>query len=169
MLSMILAALLGQNLEGKIIGVTDGDTVKVMSDGIVHTIRMSNIDAPETKGQPFGQQAKMQLSSKIFGKNVSVKVDGKDHYNRQLGTIMLENRNINLEMVQEGYAWCYRQYCKDGRFMAAETSARNSNLGLWSMPYAVAPWEFRSDKKSSSASPKPSSSSQKKSTSKKKK
>ena len=169
MLSLILGALLGQTLQGKIIGVTDGDTVKVMSDGVVHTIRMANIDAPETKGQPFGQQAKMQLSSKVFGKNVSVKLDGKDHYNRQIGTIMLENRNINLEMVEEGYAWCYRQYCRDGRFMTAETTARGARVGLWSMPQAIAPWEFRSEKKSSSSAVKPSSSSQKKPSGKKKK
>lgn len=43
-------------LQGKVIKITDGDTVNVLtSDNETHKIRLSGIDAPEKK-QAFGNQ-----------------------------------------------------------------------------------------------------------------
>ena len=55
-------------------GVTDGDTIKVLDGWFVeHKIRLQCIDAPE-KSMAFGQRAKQALASLVAGKNVSVKV-----------------------------------------------------------------------------------------------
>lgn len=59
-------------LVGKVVGVTDGDTIIVLdNDKVQHKIRVSGIDAPEKK-QPFGQVSKDNLSRLVFGKSVDV-------------------------------------------------------------------------------------------------
>jgi endonuclease YncB( thermonuclease family) len=41
-------------IEGRVVGITDGDTIKVVDAGSVqHKVRLAAIDAPES-GQPFG-------------------------------------------------------------------------------------------------------------------
>ena len=71
---------------GKVIGITDGDTVKVLRDNQTVKIRLSGIDAPEMD-QPFGKQSKRFVSKLIFGKTVDVKDLGLDRYKRTLGYI----------------------------------------------------------------------------------
>jgi micrococcal nuclease len=142
LLILLSSTCLGAELQGKVTSITDGDTVKVF-DGIQEVkIRLSNIDAPESK-QAFGTRSKQKLAEKVFGKKVVVEYHKKDKYKRILGTIWLENRNINFEMVQEGYAWAYRRYLDDADFLEAEKIARDKKLGLWIDPFPIAPWDFR--------------------------
>ena len=47
-------AVVGQ-FSGKVVGVTDGDTITVMHDGVGERIRLHGIDCPE-KRQPFGNR-----------------------------------------------------------------------------------------------------------------
>src|SRR5260221_14155880 len=84
-------------LTGKVVGVTDGDTITVLdAEKHQHKVRLEGIDAPES-GQPFGTQAKKALSDKVFGKEVSVKETGKDKYGRTLGHVYVGKQNINRE------------------------------------------------------------------------
>jgi micrococcal nuclease len=57
--------------EGKVVGVSDGDTIKVLKDGIQVMIRLAAIDCPE-KGQPYGQKAKQFTVDMVAGKIVKV-------------------------------------------------------------------------------------------------
>ena len=52
------------------------------------------------------------LSSLIFGKQVSVRFKEIDRYGRVLGVIYCDGAEINLVMVQNGYAWHYSYYEK---------------------------------------------------------
>src|SRR5690606_9858974 len=63
--------------DGKVVAVTDGDTIGVMHNGREVKIRLEAIDAPE-RSQPFGSDAKQALSNAVFGKEVTIKVTGKD-------------------------------------------------------------------------------------------
>ena len=74
---------------GKVVGVTDGDTITVLHDRQPYKIRLEGIDAPES-GQAFGTKAKQVLSAKIFGKEVKVVWKSRDRYKRILGHIYLE-------------------------------------------------------------------------------
>lgn len=127
----------------------DGDTITVLKDFQQYKVRLAEIDAPE-KTQPFGNQAKIVLSDKIFGKEVTVKVKEKDRYGRYVGYVEYENKNINLEMVKEGYAWQYKHYSHDSKYAQAEMHAKTNNLGLWNFPIQTPPWEFRSASKNTS-------------------
>ena len=78
----------------------------------------------------------------MFGKQVQVKTSGKDRYGRTIGDIYLGERWINLEMVQEGWAWHYKA-CSKGKKAQAEVNARRAMRGLWVDSNPVPPWGFR--------------------------
>lgn len=134
---------------GKVVGITDGDTVTILSNGQEVKVRLAGIDAPE-KGQAFGQAAKTHLSDLIFGKQVEIEATKKDGYGRTIGKIFLDGKDINLQMVADGYAWHYKTYAKEqspvDRTLYADThnAASNRRSGLWIDGNAVAPSVFRS-------------------------
>jgi hypothetical protein len=51
------AAAVAQDFHGKVVAVTDGDTIQVMHHNIAETIRLAGIDCPE-KSQQCGMKAK---------------------------------------------------------------------------------------------------------------
>ena len=139
--------------EGKVIAIADGDTLTVLTANKQQIkVRLSGIDPPE-KSQAFGMKAKQALSTKVFGKVVRVQDNGQDRYKRTIGDIYLGQRWVNLEMVQDGYAWHYKQYSSDTRLAQAEASARESKSGLWIESHAMPPWEYRAWKRSSKEKP----------------
>jgi micrococcal nuclease len=136
-------SLLAETITGKVVGVSDGDTITVLDSSLKrHKIRFEHIDAPE-KSQAFGQRSKEYLSSLIFNKKVSVKIKTTDRYKRVIATVMHGTTNINLEMVKAGYAWHYKYYSKDKQFADAERTARNAKKGIWSSNKATPPWDYR--------------------------
>ncbi len=137
-----------QIFSGQVVGVTDGDTIKVLHDGTISKIRLANIDAPE-HNQAFGQAAKQFTSNFAFGKFVQVADEGNDRYGRVIGEVAVLNTPLDLNhaLVAYGLAWVYRKYCHDGSFYSLESSARSQHIGLWSDPNPQAPWNFRKEEK----------------------
>src|SRR6202007_563472 len=135
---------------GKVVKVQDGDTVTVLVDEVQHRIRLAGIDAPENK-QAFGTKAKQVLADKVFGKEVKVVWKKRDRYKRILGDIYLGERWLNLEMVEEGYAWHYVYFSKDARLAKAEREAKEAKRGLLADPEPIPPWDYRKMKKKKAA------------------
>src|SRR5436190_1872706 len=104
------------------------------------------IDAPET-GQAFGTKSKEKMSELVGGKEVVVMWTKKDRYGRILGDIHIGDGHINLEMVQDGLAWHYKQYSKSKELADAEIAARRAKKGLWADTMPVPPWEYRKMRK----------------------
>jgi micrococcal nuclease len=141
------AATAEKTLPLKVIGVHDGDTITGLTAANEQVkVRLDAIDAPELK-QPFGQVAKKALSDKVFGKQVTVTTKKKDRYGRTVGHVLLGKRDINLEMLEEGMAWHYRQYSRNRRLQQAEDEAKAKKKGLWSDPNPAAPWDWRKSEK----------------------
>ncbi len=138
----------GKEFKGKVIGIADGDTIKVLKDGVTYKVRLRGIDCPE-KGQPYGKQAKLLTSDLAFNKDVSVIEEGQDRYGRLIADIILPNHtSLSQDLVRAGYAWWYRQYAPKDRALAyAEADAKLDNIGLWSARYTQAPWEYRHQKR----------------------
>lgn len=127
----------------RVVGVHDGDTITGLNDAKTqHKIRLDAIDAPEL-GQPFGQAAKKALSGKVFGRDVVVIVKTRDRYGRTVGHVLIDGRDVNLEMLEEGMAWHYKQYDKNVRLSQAEEDARAAKKGLWADRDAAPPWQWR--------------------------
>ncbi|NGZ03191.1 MAG: nuclease [Nitrospira sp. WS238] len=137
------AAARGAEFAGEVVGVTDGDTIKVLHEGKAERIRLSGIDCPEKK-QPFGSRAKQFTSEHAFGKTVTVQPTGRAHRGRTIAEVILPNgRSLNQELLKAGLAWWFRSYSKDMRLGTLEQEARLAKHGLWADPHPVPPWEFR--------------------------
>lgn len=137
---------LAQTLNGRVVGVNDGDTLTLLVARQSYKIRLAQIDAPE-KGQPFGERSRQSLAELVFGQEVSVEVEAEDRYKRLVGTIRRNGSNINLQQVQRGMAWVYVQYAHDAGMLAAEQQARAASRGLWSQPDPQPPWQWRRQQK----------------------
>jgi micrococcal nuclease len=129
---------------GKVVGVSDGDTIKVLRLGKQVRVRLSGIDCPE-KRQAFGKRAKRFTSDLVFAKIVTVKVMDIDRYKRIVGEVILEDgTNLNHALVRAGLAWWYQRYAPGDRTLERlEKDARENKRGLWADPDPTPPWEFR--------------------------
>jgi micrococcal nuclease len=126
-----------------VVGVADGDTITVRcGDSPQQRVRLTEIDAPE-KGQAFGQRAKQVLSGLVYDRQVELVSRGTDRYRRPLVVLMLDGRNINLEMVRQGMAWCYIEYLTDESCLGLQEKAQSARVGLWRDPDPQPPWEWR--------------------------
>lgn len=136
--------LSAETLKGKVIFVADGDTVTIKTaSGGKEKIRLQGIDAPE-RDQSYGQESGKLLEKLVMNKTVTVKSKEHDEYNRLLGTVYQNGKNINLEMVKQGAAWHYKHYAPQYTELAtAEEKARKARLGLWQEPNPTAPWNYR--------------------------
>ena len=133
--------------EGKVVGVTDGDTIKVLKDGIQVKVRLAAIDCPE-KGQPYGQAAKKFTANLVAGKIVNVWPTDTDRYGRTIAFVFVGGVDLNKELLKAGLAWHYKQYSRDPELAKLEFEARSKKVGLWVEADAVAPWEWRKNKRS---------------------
>lgn len=150
----ILALLFGLTCQagtiiGRVVGVTDGDTVTVLDSGKVqHKIRLAGIDAPEKK-QAFGNRSKESLSDLVFNKPVTVDTGKADRYGREVGKIIVNGLDANLEQVKRGFAWHYKAYRREQSandrklYDFAESEARAAKRGLWRDAEPIPPWEWR--------------------------
>ena len=134
---------------GRIVGISDGDTVTLLdADKRQYKIRLTGIDAPKKK-MPFGQRSKEHLSDLVFSKDVQVETEKLDRYGRTLGKILLDQKDINLAMINAGLAWHYKKYEKDQSrsdrllYAHAEDQARQQRFGLWRDPNPTPPWDWR--------------------------
>ena len=144
---------LAEELIGKVIKVSDGDTITVLdSNNQKHKIRLKGIDAPESQ-QVYGDISTQSLSELVYDKEVLVTWDKKDKYYRILGKVIVDGNDANYEQLTKGLAWYYKQYEKDlsdedkKRYSEAEEWARNYTEGLWADSNSIPPWEFRRKRK----------------------
>lgn len=145
-------------IEGVVVKVADGDTITVDSAGTKVKVRLYGIDAPETEkvnrgtgrvtipGQPFGEEAFHALESKVSGQTVRLEILDIDKYRRSVSLVWQGERNVNQEMVAEGWAWAYRKYLDSeyaSEYLGTEEQARAAKRGLWQQGNPQPPWEFR--------------------------
>ncbi len=91
------------DFDGKVIAVTDGDTIKVLKGHEQIKVRLVEIDAPE-KAQAFGNKSKQSLSELCFGKTATLVYEGKDRYGRTLARVHCDGIDANAEQVRRGLA-----------------------------------------------------------------
>lgn len=75
------------------------------------------------------------------------KTSSNDLHNAStFGEPLLVTRNIELEMILNGWAWVLERYGPDERYFAALADARRSKRGIWALESNVQPWEFKKRK-----------------------
>lgn len=162
---LFLSIAQAEKIQCKVVDITDGNTVTCLTDQKQQIkVRLYQIDAPESR-QPYGQKAKQALSDMIYDKVVWMENKGTDKYKKTLGVIrwhMCSPRatisvchiagqpvlfDINLKMINQGYAWYYPFTEKNPEYQQAEQKAREAKRGLWAGKNPVAPWAWGKQKK----------------------
>ena len=135
---------------GKVVGISDGDIIKVLRDGKQVKIRLYGVDTPE-KAQAFGNKAKQFTAALVAGKVVDVETVTTDKYGRTVGLVTVEGKLLHAELVKAGMAWVYRKYCDRqplcNDLMNQQSKAKANGVGLWSTPNPQPPWDWRHAKK----------------------
>lgn len=125
--------------------VIDGDTIDIAGE----RVRLEGIDAPETaqtcprRGAgtwACGKDATQALRKLVAGQEVSCQRRGTDKYGRVLGVCFVGGRDINAQMVREGYAWAFVKYSRS--YVHEEAEARAVRAGVWQGDAEPA-WVFR--------------------------
>ena len=123
--------------------VVDGDTIKIMYNGIEESVRMIGIDTPETVHpteavECFGKEASDKMKEYVQGKNVKIMFDSsqgeRDKYGRILLYVWVDDVFINKQMILEGYAYEYTYstpYQYQSEFKEAQKGSQGSKKGLW--------------------------------------
>ena len=146
-----------ETLHGRVVAISDGDTLTVLVEKRQAKVRINGIDAPE-KRQAFGERSKQNLSAMAFKKDARLECHKTDRYGRQVCKVWVQpsdcptcgkTLDVGHAQVIAGMAWWYREYAKEqtaedrGRYESAENEARLQRWGLWNDPQPVPPWEWR--------------------------
>ncbi|KQQ86991.1 hypothetical protein ASF64_19330 [Arthrobacter sp. Leaf137] len=129
---------------GTVVRVVDGDTLVASINNADHTIRLLNVDTPETKdpNQPvecLGPEASKYLEEKLPpGTKIKLEFDAERHdkYGRTLaGVFAPDGSLVNAEIAREGLGIPV-QFGANGKFLppvtAAYEEARAEKKGLFS-------------------------------------
>jgi micrococcal nuclease len=101
------------DLEGRVVRVVDGDTVRVRIEGREETVRYIGVDTPETRRpgravECFGPAASAANERLVEGREVRLEVgeEERDRYDRLLAYVHRadDGRFVNEILVREGYA-----------------------------------------------------------------
>lgn len=142
------ASTQGGNLEAQVTKVFSADVIFVQNrSGVEKRINLSSIRGPrqnEAAEAPFRDDAKEFLRKKVIGKKVRLSIDGTRPANgqydaKEVATITIGDKNINLLLVQEGWCSVVRHKRDDSdrapnydELLAAEEAAKKDGKGMWS-------------------------------------
>jgi|TARA_B100001964_G_scaffold229657_1_gene282224 micrococcal nuclease len=102
--------------KAELVRVVDGDTIDCIIDlgfdiKLKERVRLKGIDAPETRTKDlnekkFGNAAKERLKQLLLDEFIltTERKGSRGKYGRLIGTLMVNNININEQMVREGHA-----------------------------------------------------------------
>lgn len=127
---------------GKVVGVKDGDTIVLLENNKTTTIRLAEVDCPES-GQPFGKNAKQFTSALVYQKFVDYEVISYDRYGRTIAKVFIDNKYLSEELIKNGFGWHYKKYSNSENLAELQHLARKNKKGLWVDSVPVAPWDWR--------------------------
>ena len=152
------APAIAEVIEGRVIGVADGDTLIILDSGKAQRrIRIGAIDAPE-KGQAWANRSRRGLAQMIAGTDVIADCHKIDRYKRHVCKVWTapadcptctKTLDVGLAQIAAGLAWYYKAYENEQptddrlRYAVAEKEARARRIGLWLDVNAAPPWEWR--------------------------
>ncbi|KHJ31295.1 putative transcription factor [Erysiphe necator] len=139
---------LSGNVEAQVTRILSADIIFVRDRaGVEKRISLSSIRGPrptDPAESPFRDEAKEFLRKRLIGKNIRMSIDGSrpatDEYNsKDVATVTLNNKNIGLIMVQEGWASVIRHRRDDtdrapnyDELLTAQEKAKEDKKGMWS-------------------------------------
>lgn len=133
----------GDVLRGRVVRVTDGDTIRVALGNRSERVRYIGIDTPEevrpdTPVQCYARRAAAENARLVAGRRVRLVLDveARDRFGRLLAYVYRadDGRFVNEALVRGGFArtLTIRPNVRfAGRFAALAREARRAGRGLW--------------------------------------
>ena len=147
------------SLHGRIVEVTDGDTLRIRVNAEtvdVQRVRLASVDAPERTtgsdrpGQPFADASKRFLARQVQGDTLILTCFEQDPYGRHICDVPDSDKpsaTVNQALVAAGLAWANMEgngrFLRDRALLDLQKRAQSEKLGIWSEPDPVAPWVWR--------------------------
>ena len=132
------------DLSGKVLNVSDGDTLTLLVEQKQVSVSLAEIDAPEL-GQAFGGQSKQSLAQLCLHKNASIALVNRNRFGQIVGRVKCEGVDANAQQVSRGMAWVHRRQSKStSPLYFLEDSAQRARAGLWADVAPAPPWHWRS-------------------------
>jgi len=134
----------GATFQAQVIGVADGDSLKVLRGHESIRIRLEGIDCPEMRPpQPYCRKAKTFTSKKAFNRNVQVRVVTTDKYGRKVCRVEVDGQDLSVELLRAGLAWHYKHFNQEPALARLQAEAQARKRGLWADPDPIPPWDWR--------------------------
>ncbi len=136
---------------GRVVWVSDGDTITVRLDGVKEKIRLIGIDTPELDDtrvawRDLAYASRAYARARLLGKTVALERDAlcrdRDRYGRLLRYVVLDDgTDFDEEMIREGYARAYTRFAftRAGPYRTAEEKAQAAGRGRWAAALRQAP------------------------------
>ncbi|WP_421979153.1 thermonuclease family protein [Roseibium sp.] len=113
---------------GKVVRVTDGDTLRIQStEHGTLTIRLNGLDAPET-GRTGGNAATRFMRGLVSGQQLRCEAVDQDRYGRIVAICYIDGRDIAALAVAAGVALDCRRY-SGGRYAKFEQPGVAKKIG----------------------------------------
>ena len=138
--------------------ISDGDTIRVSRPGEDEIIiRFCGIDAPEDD-QPGGDAATQFVRDAVKRGNgkIGLNLIEQDRWGRWIGELYsepgtFEESFLNADLIVAGHAWPYKQFWNNcpnlDVLKTSEKLAEEYGTAIWRKPGAVAPWDWRRQKR----------------------
>ena len=144
--SFLLPIIVFANTKEKVkfVKCVDGDTAKFERNNKVFTLRFLAVNTPETKSPKkgvefYGKEASNYTCKRLQeAKTIEIEYDNKserkDRYGRNLGWVFLDDKLLQKDLVENGYAkvdYVYDKYKYVEELKEIEKKAKEAKKGLW--------------------------------------
>ena len=142
-------AAASESLRAKVVVYGSGTAFAVLDEQEkLKRVKLSGVDSPE-RTQRFAAQAK-QLAGEWLGAGpIEIAIDKTDKDGRVYGRVTVDGRDVGLELIKAGMAWCDPTDASDiptsirERYELECVLAKKQRRGLWIDANPLPPWEYR--------------------------
>jgi micrococcal nuclease len=128
-----------------VVSITDGDTIKIRLNEKTETVRLVNMNTPETVDprrpvECMGKEASEKMTELVSRKKVRLEIDEtqteRDRYGRLLRFVFLEDgTDVGLELIKQGFAESSPYGSSPHKYLdeykSAQSQAQTEQIGLW--------------------------------------
>ncbi len=141
---VISTSAYSQLLSGEVVGVEDGDRIRLRAAGEELFVRVYGVDAPERE-QARHADAEAYTAREVLGDTVTVSILHVSVGGDYVGNVSLSSgRDLAESLVRAGWAWWDKAAAPKAKNLALlHTEALLARRGLWADDSPVAPWDYR--------------------------
>ena len=125
------------SITGRPQNVWVGNEFQIVDDEHLHYCVLRGVDAPRP-GNSFYEESRRALSDLIMNRQVRLISYARDSWQRAIVRAYVDDLDVNLEMILQGYArWDGSQFQGSDAFAAAQRLARMERRGLWGVADSI--------------------------------